>query len=458
MTAMPMSFNPAAVPSSAGPRPKICFVAEQFVPPVYDGSTRVYKMWIDLLATSYDLYAVFFQSEGGDDSREAEQYLRTICKAHLILPGLPRHKAWKVARAIARYATGTLFAPRLIEAYGRGGIERDIADFVDEHDLRLFVFSKIHALNLFGRKALRHLSDATVFIDLHDDFVAREELDRRVLRDLFDRFPALRHYRPYAHTMLRHRLSRLVATRARRQEAILLRRADCLLSSSREECRSYRQMLDPAVPCEFLQWPVPREGMPQRPPPAGPEFEAGFLGGDNPFNLEAVVHFCTQILPLIRARHPRFRVLIAGKVTTPLALIAPSWPGVHFEKFVDDVADFYARVAVVVVPLLSGTGVSIKTLEAIEYRKPVVASRVGVRGLPLHLPSSVVVADQPAEFALGIEKFLGARDSAGPATAARPPADQATFLREFSLIAQRYRRGRETGPEQRDRRRGHGAP
>jgi glycosyltransferase involved in cell wall biosynthesis len=133
---------------------------------------------------------------------------------------------------------------------------------------------------------------------------------------------------------------------------------------------------------------------------------------------------------------------------------------VHFENFVDDVADFYARVAVVVVPLLSGTGVSIKTLEAIEYRKPVVASRVGVRGLPLHLPPSVVVAEQPAEFAHAIEKFLGAqgRDSGEPATTARPPADHATFLREFFLIAQRHRRGRATGPEQCDKRRGHGAP
>jgi hypothetical protein len=48
---------------------------------------------------------------------------------------------------------------------------------------------------------------------------------------------------------------------------------------------------------------------------------------------------------------------------------------------VENLRPLYAAARLVVVPLLEGTGVSIKTLEAITFGKPVLATAMGLRGL-----------------------------------------------------------------------------
>ena len=69
------------------------------------------------------------------------------------------------------------------------------------------------------------------------------------------------------------------------------------------------------------------------------------------------------------------------------------------EPRVENVGSFYARIGASIVPLLSGTGVSVKTLEAIAHGKPVVATSAGARGLRRELYPDVLVADDPALFA-----------------------------------------------------------
>ncbi|MGC2311005.1 MAG: hypothetical protein WA432_05310, partial [Candidatus Babeliaceae bacterium] len=171
------------------PRRRIAFIAEQFVPPVIDGSTYVYKNWIEFLAERHELYGVFFSSRGADTTA-AEPYLRKHCAAHLILPGQPDSRSWKVLRAVARLATGALFAPRWIEELGRGEICRTIAQFVRRYEPDIFLVSKLASVPLFGIRNIR-TSGAALWLDMHDDFVRRDEMERRVLQDLLTRFPAL---------------------------------------------------------------------------------------------------------------------------------------------------------------------------------------------------------------------------------------------------------------------------
>jgi glycosyltransferase involved in cell wall biosynthesis len=442
---MPLAQPDPETAAPAAQRRKICFVAEQFVPPVYDGSTRVYKMWIDLLAQRYDLFVIFFKSEGGDDATASLAYLETICRAHLVLPGLPRNRLWKTTRALARLFTGELFAPRVIEELGRNAIQATIDDFVTRHPIDVFIFSKVFSIHLFGRQALERLP-ATVFLDLHDDFVEREAADRRVLDKLLRRFPSLRSYQPYRHTALRHRLSRFDEVQARRQESRLLRSVDCLLSSSQSECSAYRRRLGAAMPCEFLPWPIDnaddvttRGVTPRNASPV--PFDAGFLGGDNPFNLEAVLFFCAEILPLIRAKRPAFRCLIAGRVTKPLALLGLTWPGVVLEGFAPGVQSFYGRVATAVVPLLSGTGVSVKTLEALDRGVPTIATPLGARGIDVAAHPHLTVAADPRHFAEALLASLATHDAArDEAPAARSMAAQQFFLAEFERLVRKHER------------------
>jgi glycosyltransferase involved in cell wall biosynthesis len=413
---------------------KIAFVADQFAPPVFDGSTFVYKNWIDFLSEHYALYAILFDSYGGD-AAPAQRYLAERCAAHLILPGASRSRLWKLLRATSRLATGTVFAPQWIEELGRGRIHAIIADFISRHDLRLFLVSKLASVPLLGERNLRR-EDATFFLDAHDDFIARERQDREALRALFRRFPALRRYPRFRDMRLRQLLSRLEPRRARAQEARLCALFDCLLTSSRAEHTLYEAILGARLPCVHLGWPAPEPS--QDAPPAAraaAAFDVGFIGGDYPFNLEGVLFFCTEVLPLIRRSRPAFRLLIAGNIARPLVHIGSQWPGVEICGYLPDARSFYDRVAAVVVPLLSGTGASIKTLDGLAHGKPVVSTRVGARGISDRtVHPELFIADEPADFA---DKVLAlyARSDALPSRGANRSD---SFCADFAELLHRY--------------------
>ena len=426
-------------------RRRIAFVAEQFVPPIIDGSTYVYKNWIEFLAERHELYGVFFSSRF-TDTTAAERYLSERCIAHLILPGQPNSRAWKVLRAASRLATGTLFAPRWIEEFGRGEIHRTIARFVRRYEPEVFLVSKLASVPLFGSGNIRK-SDAAFFLDMHDDFVRRDEVDRRVMSALLARLPALRGYSRYRDMSLRQLLSRLAPARARAQEERLFGLFDCVLASGPEEYEQSRARLRETVPCELIGWPPPRaiasaqSSMPRAPAP----YHAGFIGGDFPFNLEGVLFFLERILPLIHARCPDFRFLIAGHVASPLSLLGASWRGVSFSGYVPDARQFYEQVRVCVIPILSGTGVSVKLLEALEYGRPVVSTRTGARGFfggaanPL-----LAIVDEPEDFARRVVSFCqreadGLADDAAGAPQ-KPCQVAAAFDVAFARILQNYGR------------------
>ena len=101
---------------------------------------------------------------------------------------------------------------------------------------------------------------------------------------------------------------------------------------------------------------------------------------------------------------------------------------------VEDIRSFYARIGASIVPLLSGTGVSIKTLEAIAHGKPVVATSAGVRGLRRELYPEVHVTDDPALFARKLIDL--SRSDVTPKSRILSSTVAADFLDTFDRIAQ----------------------
>jgi glycosyltransferase involved in cell wall biosynthesis len=67
--------------------------------------------------------------------------------------------------------------------------------------------------------------------------------------------------------------------------------------------------------------------------------------------------------------------------------------------FAEDIEPFYQRTAVAVVPLLSGSGVKGKVLQALGCGRPVVTTSVGAEGIPASEADGLFVRDDPAAFA-----------------------------------------------------------
>jgi glycosyltransferase involved in cell wall biosynthesis len=237
--------------------------------------------------------------------------------------------------------------------------------------------NKFETVRLIGHDIIRSFR-GTKLLDLHDDFITREKTERAALDRLMRSYPALRRYSPYFALQVKHTLSRFSEDAARHQEAEVLSLFNRVLVASSQEAEKYSGMYPDVVWCP---WPIMPTTVQRRDGPY--DFDAGFLASDAVFNLEGLMEFVRLQLPAIREQFPDFSFVVAGGICEPFKLACPDHvaKGIVSLGRVRSVADFYDVIATAVVPLLSGTGVSLKTLEAIAHGVPVLATLVGVRGI-----------------------------------------------------------------------------
>ena len=116
-------------------------------------------------------------------------------------------------------------------------------------------------------------------------------------------------------------------------------------------------------------------------------------------------------MPLILAREPTARLVIVGSDPPPEHAYADFAAHLEMLGFVEDVREPLARYAVFVCPILSGSGVRVKLLEAFAAGIPVVSTVVGAEGLARKDGEFCALADDPAGFA---DRVLAAvRESRG---------------------------------------------
>jgi glycosyltransferase involved in cell wall biosynthesis len=127
-----------------------------------------------------------------------------------------------------------------------------------------------------------------------------------------------------------------------------------------------------------------------------------FIGSDNIHNEKGIAWFLERVYPLIAAR--KYRIAFAGKVCR--FVDRRRYPGVEAHGFVEDPSTLYSRTRVVLSPLLSGSGLKIKIVEAMSYGIPVVCTFNSLIGFPQLLNNGCIVADEPEEFAAGIDRLL----------------------------------------------------
>ena len=127
-----------------------------------------------------------------------------------------------------------------------------------------------------------------------------------------------------------------------------------------------------------------------------------FVGSANPINIQGLEWFVELVLPQIRAAIPGCELAIAGP-----AGYARAWPdGVLVLGKVDSLAAAYAEATVVVNPVVFGTGLAVKTIEALSYGKAVVATPAGARGLGPEFSSAVSIAQNGNTFARRVIELL----------------------------------------------------
>jgi sugar transferase (PEP-CTERM/EpsH1 system associated) len=123
-------------------------------------------------------------------------------------------------------------------------------------------------------------------------------------------------------------------------------------------------------------------------------------------NVDGITWFCREVWPEIHRQNGQARLSIVGR--RPIAAIRglAQIPGVGIVGQVPDVRPYYARAAVVVVPLRIARGVQNKLLEALAMNKALVASPVPLGGVKAQPGIHLVRADTANEWQMTILRLL----------------------------------------------------
>jgi O-antigen biosynthesis protein len=129
-------------------------------------------------------------------------------------------------------------------------------------------------------------------------------------------------------------------------------------------------------------------------------------------NVEALKWLVAEVLPRITAVEPGARLMIVGSDPPPGMSFLTQHSGVTFTGYVEDIREPLERYAVFVCPILTGSGVRVKLLEAFAAGIPSVSTSIGVEGLSVISGDVCEIADAPADFALAVLRLLRNEDYA----------------------------------------------
>lgn len=127
-------------------------------------------------------------------------------------------------------------------------------------------------------------------------------------------------------------------------------------------------------------------------------------------NEDGIVFFIEKVLPVVRLRFPRAKLLVVGRRPSErLKKIGVNSPGVEVTGTVDDIRPYLARGSVYVVPLLVGGGTRIKIFEAMAAGKSIVSTSIGAEGLPVRHGENILLADDAESMAESVIELLSDR-------------------------------------------------
>jgi sugar transferase (PEP-CTERM/EpsH1 system associated) len=122
-------------------------------------------------------------------------------------------------------------------------------------------------------------------------------------------------------------------------------------------------------------------------------------------NIDGVVYFCSEIWPLIRQGVPDAEFWIVGMSPTE-RVKQLNGDGIFVTGRVPDIAPYYKRSKVCVVPLRAGSGTRLKILEAMAFGRPVVSTSIGAEGLDVVDGKNIIIENESIPFAARIINLL----------------------------------------------------
>lgn len=186
----------------------------------------------------------------------------------------------------------------------------------------------------------------------------------------------------------------------RDEESRIFRRFDAVIAIQSQEAALVREMcpglqvLTVGTACADLQQ-LPSNAVPGR---------VLYVGGYNGANVEGLNRFLRNCWPEITRACPHAHLNVCGHIYR--AFPAGQFPQVNFLGHVIDIRSQYSEAELVVNPIWIGTGLKIKTVEALASGKPLVTTNKGIEGMPSGIEKACIIAALDRDFSDGVIRLL----------------------------------------------------
>ncbi|MGD1909647.1 MAG: glycosyltransferase [Rivularia sp. (in: cyanobacteria)] len=181
-------------------------------------------------------------------------------------------------------------------------------------------------------------------------------------------------------------------------ETAQLEKAQVLLAIQKEDAQVFKQMVPQArvinMPMSAVSHSYTIEQVPAR---------CLFVGSRTQHNYYGLQWFLENVWIKIVEKVPNCSLHVCGSVCDS---IRGTFPKVRFLGRVNDLKPEYAAAEVCLVPLLAGSGLKIKLVEAMSYSRACVSTSVGIQGLPEIVGKTAILADTADDFAAAVQVLL----------------------------------------------------
>jgi glycosyltransferase involved in cell wall biosynthesis len=230
---------------------------------------------------------------------------------------------------------------------------------------------------------------------------------------------------------LRNRAKRAIA---RRYESRIFKGFDRVVLVTQQD-ESYLRSLAPDLPTAVI--PNGVDASYYRPAEGRSRTSSLVFVGNMTYrpNVEASQILIREILPPVKAEVPEVGAVIVGTQPPP-ALVALSGEDVQVTGWVPDIRPYLERAACFVSPLMAGTGIRNKILEAMAMRVPVVATPLSCEGIDVLDGENVLLGRTPQELAAAALRLL--RDEPLRRTIAQSGQRLVRRRYTWGIVADRY--------------------
>ena len=383
--------------TSAAPK-KILFLTPQFPYPPHQGTTiRNYNL-IAGLAQRHEVHLLSF----GDPAKcHGTPLDRLCCSVEVVAP--PQHTVTKRLRGLLLSRLPDM-AQRLpspqFESKLNALLDRERPDVVEVEGIELAQY----LFQLAGRRA--GSGDPLLVFDDHN---AEYVLQQRAFETDFRRTS------PFGKAQVRRWIGAAYSfvqwKRLESYERRACQAADRVVAVSETDAQVLRDLvpaIEPVVVPNGVDMELHTGPVPPLPTASGPGEQDLVFTGKMDFrpNVDAVLWFAQEVLPLIQRKAPEVRFWVVGmNPHSRLATLADD-PSVELTGWVEHVRPFIAGAAIYVVPLRIGGGTRLKILQAMAMGEAIVSTGLGCEGFDVVPGQELVIADTPDEFASAVLELL----------------------------------------------------